>query len=546
VDESAGIMPPLQQARVNARHDAQFVAGTTSIQAADAEGWIVSITPSGGWIPAVVAGSEVRTGDTFEVRMPHAHGERLATLHQARAEDVRSAIDGAMRVAPEWARMPFEDRAAIFLRAAELISGPYRARVNSVCMLGQGKTAHQSEIDAVCELIDFLRFNVHYAERIMSEQPRSPKGTWNRSDYRPLEGFVLAVTPFNFLAIAANLPTSPAIMGNVVLWKPANVTGLGAWTVLQILHEAGLPEGVISFLPGEGPVQGEAALDSEHLAGIHFTGSTKTFKTLWKGAAERLDRYRAFPRIVGETGGKDFMIMHPSANLRATATAILRGGYEYSGQKCSALSRAYIPKSRWNELRDIVVGELSEMKMGDPRDFSNFLGAVIDERAFEKITGYQKLAKEEGKVLAGGGSDRSKGWFVEPTLVQVDDPKHRLMQEEIFGPVVTIYVYDDAKWSETLDLVKDTSPYGLTGAVFADDRRAAAEASDRLREAAGNFYINDKPTGAVVSQQPFGGARGSGTNDKAGSMWNLTRWASPRSIKETFAPPTTYRYPFMQ
>ncbi len=496
-------------------------------------------------IPVVAAGREVRTGETFDVTMPHAHAEKIGTVHQARAEDVGRAIEGAMKVAPAWAAMPFADRASIFLRAADLIAGPYRARINAACMLGQGKTAHQAEIDAACELIDFFRFNVHFAEHILSEQPRSPEGTWNRSDYRPLEGFVLAVTPFNFLAIAANLPTAPAIMGNVVLWKPANVTAVGAWHVLQILKEAGLPDGVISFLPGEGPTQGNAALDSEHLAGIHFTGSTKTFKTLWKGAAERLDRYRTFPRIVGETGGKDFMIMHPSADARATAVAILRGGYEYQGQKCSALSRAYVPKSRWAEVRDMVVAELREMKVGDVRDLSSFMGAVIDERAFTKIDGYLALARDTANVLHGATSDRSTGWFIQPTLVEVDDPKHRLMQEEIFGPVVAVYAYDDAKWSEALDLVATTSPYGLTGAVFSNDRAATMEAQERLRFAAGNFYINDKPTGAVVSQQPFGGSRASGTNDKAGSMWNLTRWCSPRSIKETFVPPTDYRYPFM-
>ena len=506
---------------------------------------LVSVAKADVEVPVVAGGEELRTGDIFDVTMPHAHRERVGRVHQARAADVERAIDGAMRVAPAWAAMSSADRAAIFLRAADLIAGPYRAEVNAACMLGQGKTVHQAEIDAACELIDFLRFNVFFAERIREEQPRSVPGTWNRSDYRPLEGFVLAVTPFNFLAIAANLPTAPAIMGNVVLWKPANVTAIGSWTVLRILREAGLPDGVISFLPGEGPVQGQAALDSEHLAGIHFTGSTKTFKALWRGAAERLDRYRAFPRIVGETGGKDFMIMHPSADPRAVATAIVRGGYEYQGQKCSALSRAYIPKSRWNDVRDRVVADLRELSVGDVRDLSNFMGAVIDQRSFEKIDTYLAVARDSGKVLHGATSDRSTGWFVQPTFVQVDDPKHRLMQEEIFGPVVTVYVYDDAKWSDALDLVASTSPYGLTGAVFANDRAAVAEADQKLRFAAGNFYINDKPTGAVVSQQPFGGGRASGTNDKAGSLWNLTRWVSPRSIKETFVPPVDYRYPYM-
>ncbi len=496
-------------------------------------------------IPTVAGGREVRTGDVTRVAMPHDHGHVLAEVHQARREDVGAAIEGALRVAPAWAAMPFEQRAAIFLRAAELLAGPWRMRINAASMLCQSKTAHQAEIDAACELIDFLRFNVSYAERLMHEQPISPPGVWNRVDYRPLEGFVLAVTPFNFLSIAVNLPTAPALLGNVVLWKPANQTTPAAWLTLQMLREAGLPDGVISFLPGDGPTQGEAALDSEHLAGIHFTGSTRTFHALWRGVGERLDRYRTLPRIVGETGGKDFILVHESADVDAVATAIVRGGFEYQGQKCSAASRIYLPRSLWNRVSEKVVADLGHVKVGDVRDFSSFMGAVIDQRSFDKIDGYLKLARDSARVLAGGTSDRSKGFFIEPTFVEVDDPKHRLMQEEIFGPVVTAFVYDDKKWSETLDLVDSTSPYALTGGVFSRDRAAVMEAQRRLRNAAGNFYVNDKPTGAVVGQQPFGGARASGTNDKAGSLWNLIRWTSPRAIKETFVPPTDWRYPFL-
>jgi 1-pyrroline-5-carboxylate dehydrogenase len=488
----------------------------------------------------------IRTGDTVDVTMPHDHQHVLATAHKAGRAEVNKAIDAALEAQPAWAAMPFEERAAIFLRAAEMITGPYRGRVNAACMLGQSKTCHQSEIEAVCELADFFRFNVWYAEQILNDQPpMQPHGIWNRVDYRPLEGFVFAVTPFNFLAIAGNLPTAPAILGNVSVWKPATQTLFGAWHVLDILKEAGLPDGVINMVPGDGHEQGEAALDSEHLAGVHFTGSVGTFRHLWKGVGERIDRYRSWPRIVGETGGKDFIVVHPTADPRAVVPAIVRGGYEYQGQKCSAASRVYVPKSMWPELRDAVVSEIEKIKMGDPRDFSNFMAAVIDERAFDKIAGYLDVAKSSGKILAGGGADKSKGWFIEPTFVQVDDPKHQLLQEEIFGPVVTAYLYDDEKWVETLELVDSTSPYALTGAVFARDRQAVIDAQTYLRQAAGNFYINDKPTGSIVGQQPFGGARASGTNDKAGSMWNLTRWVSPRAIKENLCPPTSWTYPFM-
>ncbi|MGF1468973.1 MAG: L-glutamate gamma-semialdehyde dehydrogenase [Sandaracinaceae bacterium] len=497
-------------------------------------------------IPVVAGAERIRSGRTLEVVMPHRHRHVLATAHEAGPEHVASAIDRAMAVAPAWAAMRDEDRAAIFLRAADLLSGPWRQRINAACMLGQSKTAHQSEIDAVCELADFWRHNVMFLDQIRDLQPVSPRGQWNRTDYRPLEGFVFAVTPFNFLSIAANLPTAPILCGNVAVWKPASTSLLGCWHVMELLKEAGLPDGVLNLVPGAGPEQGQAALASEHLAGIHFTGSTATFRALWKGVAERLETYRAFPRVVGETGGKDFVVAHRSADAAALATALVRGGYEYQGQKCSAASRAYVPKSLWGEVRDRIVADLETLTFGDVTDMRNFGGAVIDERAFQKITGYLGLAQSTGEVVAGGHADGSEGYFVHPTLVRVEDPAHRLMEEEIFGPVVTAYVYDDERpFAEVLDLVDGTSPYGLTGAVFARDRAAAAEATSRLRQAAGNFYVNDKPTGAVVNQQPFGGARGSGTNDKAGSPFNLLRWLSPRSIKEVSVPPTDYRYPFM-
>ncbi|MEM6961634.1 MAG: L-glutamate gamma-semialdehyde dehydrogenase [Myxococcota bacterium] len=497
-------------------------------------------------LPVLIAGGAIRTGNLAEVRMPHDHGHVLAKLHQAGADDVQKAIDGALRIAPEWANTSFETRAAIFLRAADLIAGPYRAKINAACMLGQSKTCHQAEIDAACELIDFLRFNVSYAEQLQAVQPVSEPGLWNRVDYRPLEGFVLAITPFNFLAIAANLPTAPAILGNVVLWKPATVTGLGVQVVMEILTKAGLPEGVISVIPGAGPEQGRVALESPHLAGIHFTGSTATFQHLYQETAKRIGSYRTYPRLVGETGGKDFIVAHPSAELDALCTSILRGSFEYQGQKCSAASRLYLPKSLWPRLQSQLVDEIKAIKMGDVRDFSNFMGAVIDERAFLRIQGYLSVARESAQILAGGSGDRSKGWFIEPTLVEVKDPKHQLMREEIFGPIVTAYVYEDSAFEEVLQLVDTTSPYGLTGAICARDRQAIELAASTLRNAAGNFYINDKPTGAVVGQQPFGGGRASGTNDKAGSIWNMTRWVSPRTIKENFVPPTHWSYPFLR
>jgi 1-pyrroline-5-carboxylate dehydrogenase len=496
-------------------------------------------------IPVLIGGREVRTGDTVEVVMPHAHRKVLALAHQASREHVAQAIEASMSVAPAWAATPFEDRAAIFLRAAELLASKWRAHVNAVCMLGQSKTVHQSEIDAICELADFWRFNVRFLEEIYAEQPISPRGQWNRLEHRPLEGFVFAVSPFNFLSIGANLPTAPILAGNVAVWKPATTQLRGCWALIQLLREAGLPDGVLSMVPGAGPEQGAAALESEHLAGIHFTGSTATFRALWRGVADRLERYRSFPRLVGETGGKDFIVAHPSADVAALATAISRGGFEYQGQKCSAASRVYLPRSLWPAVRDAVLEDMHAITYGDVADYRHFGGAVIDERAFDKIAGYQALARESAEILHGGRSDKREGFFVEPTLVRVDSPDHRLMHEEIFGPVVSVYVYDDATaWSEVLATV-DRSHYALTGAVFANDRAAVRAALDGLRQSAGNFYVNDKPTGAVVGQQPFGGGRHSGTNDKAGSKYNLLRWISPRTVKETLSPPTDHRYPYM-
>jgi 1-pyrroline-5-carboxylate dehydrogenase len=496
-------------------------------------------------IPVVAGGRTFRTKKTLNVVMPHDHAHVLGVAHAAGTDEVLAAIDGAMRVAPAWAALSFEDRAAIFLRAADLLAGRHRQRVNAACMLGQSKTSFQSEIDAVCELVDFFRFNVSFLRKLHDEQPISPPGVWNKVELRPLEGFVLAITPFNFLSIGVNLPTVPILCGNVALWKPATTSLLGAHHMLDVLREAGLPDGVLSLLPGEGAMVSNVALESEHLAGIHFTGSTGVFRSLWKGVASNLDRYRSFPRLVGETGGKDFIVAHPSADPAALATAIVRGGFEYQGQKCSAASRIYVPRSLWNGVRDRVVADVKTIRVGDVADFTTFMGAVIDGRAHARITGYQALAKETAEVLVGGGASTEKGWFIDPTFVEVDDPKHKLMEEEIFGPLVTAWVYEDARWDEVLRLVDTTSPYALTGAVFATDRMAIAHAQTALRQSAGNFYVNDKPTGAVVGQQPFGGARQSGTNDKAGSAFNLSRWLSPRSIKETFVSARDYRYPFM-
>ncbi len=499
-------------------------------------------------IPVVAGGEERRTGKLNDVVSPHRHRQVLARVHQADTAAIDAAIAAAVEAQHDWARWPFEDRAAVFLKAADLLAGSWRARINAATMLGQSKTAFQAEIDSACELIDFLRFNVHFAERIYREQPESSPGMWNRLDHRPLEGFVYAITPFNFTALGGNLPPAPARMGNTVVWKPAASATLSNWHVFELLREAGLPDGVINFLPGPAAAISDAVLASEHLAGIHFTGSTPVFQSLWQTVGSNLAKYRGYPRLVGETGGKDFVLAHPSADADALAVALVRGAFEYQGQKCSAASRAYIPKSLWPRVRDGVTAMMKTIRMGDVADFRNFMGAVIDQKAYAKITGYLKAAKQDAgvTVVAGGGAKDEEGWFIEPTLVQAQDPGYRLMCEEIFGPVLTVHVYPDGKWTETLGLVDSTSPYALTGAVFAQDRAAVAEASAALRNAAGNFYVNDKPTGAVVGQQPFGGARASGTNDKAGSILNLLRWVSPRSIKETFDPPKDYRYPFME
>jgi len=498
-------------------------------------------------IPAVVGGREVRTGDTHDVVSPHCHRRVLARVHQADGETISAAVKAAVEAQRDWGHWRFEDRAAVFLKAAELLATAYRQLLNASTMLGQSKTAYQAEIDSACELIDFLRYNVHYAERIYREQPESAGGAWNRLDHRPLEGFVYAITPFNFTAIGGNLPTAPALMGNAVVWKPAASATLSNWHFFKLLEEAGLPPGVINFLPGDSIAVSRTLLADRHLAGIHFTGSTAVFQSLWRTVGENLERYAGYPRIVGETGGKDFIVAHRSADVEALSVAMVRGAYEYQGQKCSAASRAYIPDTLWPEVRDRVVGMIGDIRMGDVADFRNFMGAVIDRRAFDRIRGYLDQTKRDPgvEILAGGGTDDSVGWFVEPTLLQVEDPGYRTMCEEIFGPVLTVHVYPAGQWSETLALVDRTGPYALTGAIFSQDRAAVVEADRALRYSAGNYYVNDKPTGAVVGQQPFGGGRASGTNDKAGSVLNLLRWVSPRTIKETFAPPKDYRYPFM-
>ena len=497
-------------------------------------------------IPSVIGGEEVRTGDTFEAVEPHNKASVLADVHKAGPDEVDRAIKAAGEAWEDWHRWPWEERAAVFLRAAELLSGPWRATLSAATMLNQSKTAHQAEIDAAVELIDFWRYNVEFMLRIYAEQPVSAGGAWNRMEYRPLEGFVFAVTPFNFTAIAGNLPGSPALMGNTVVWKPASTAAYSAYWLMKLLEEAGLPPGVINLVYGDGATIGNAALGSEHLAGIHFTGSTPVFQSMWKTIGGNIAGYRNYPRIVGETGGKDFIVAHPSANVDALATAILRGSFEYQGQKCSAASRIYAPSNLWPELRERLVKEVAAIRMGDVADFTNYMGAVIDEKAFSGHRAAIEGAKQNhAEVVVGGGTDDSKGYFIEPTVLETSDPRSELMREELFGPIVTTYVYPEKKWDETLELVDDTAPYGLTGAVFSEDRSAIEEAQEKLRYAAGNFYVNDKPTGAVVGQQPFGGSRASGTNDKAGSMWNLIRWVSPRTIKETFVPPRDYRYPFM-
>jgi 1-pyrroline-5-carboxylate dehydrogenase len=498
-------------------------------------------------IPLVIGGKEVRTVKTVDTVMPHCHHHVLAKVHQAGAKEIEAAVAAARAAWADWSGWTLERRAAVFLKAADLLATRHRAPVNAATMLGQSKTAHQAEIDAACELIDFWRFNLHYAERLESEQPLSPGGQWNALEYRPLEGFVYAITPFNFTSIGGNLPTAPAIMGCTVVWKPAGTAAYSNYFLLKVLEEAGLPPGVINFIPGPAAQVSDIVLNHPHLGGIHFTGSTEVFQALWQKVGANLPKYADYPRLVGETGGKDFILAHPSADAEALATAIVRGAYEYQGQKCSAASRAYVPANLWPQVRERVIDMLGAVKVGDVADFRNFMGAVIDRRAFEKIKGYIDTAKKASgvQVLFGGDCDDSDGYFIQPTLLQVDDPNYRTMCEEIFGPVLTLHVYPEKQWADTLRLVDRTSPYALTGAVFSQDRAAVAEAQRVLRYAAGNFYINDKPTGAVVGQQPFGGARASGTNDKAGSLFNLIRWTSPRAIKENFVPPRDFTYPFM-
>jgi len=498
-------------------------------------------------IPVVIGGQRIHTGNTLDAVVPHDHGHVLARVHQAGADEVAAAAAAAHEAWQDWSRMPFEARAAIFLKAAELLAGPWRQTLNAATLLNQSKTCLQAEIDAACELIDFWRYNPAFAERLFQDQPTSSPGIWNRVEHRPLEGFVLAVTPFNFTSIAGNLPTAPALMGNTMIWKPATTALYSGWKIFELLEAAGLPPGVINFVPGRGGSVGNPAIAHPDFAGVHFTGSTSVFQGMWKKIGESIAGYATYPRIVGETGGKDFIFAHESADIDEVAAAAVRGAFEYQGQKCSAASRLYAPRSRWPELRDRMVGMIGEIRMGDPSDFGNFMAAVIDESSFDKLHGAIEQARSspEAQVLAGGGADKSQGYFIEPTLIETTNPKFDLMCEELFGPVLTVFVYDEGDLEGALALCDSTSPYALTGGIFARDRNVIVQMSDALRFSAGNFYINDKPTGAVVGQQPFGGSRASGTNDKAGSMANLMRWTSQRSIKETFVPPQDFRYPHM-
>ena len=498
-------------------------------------------------IPMTIGGKDVFTNAKEEIRPPHQREHLLGHFHRGQAEHVTQAIDAALAAREKWSRMPWEARAAIFLKAADLLAGPFRDRMNAATMLCQSKNAFQAEIDAACEMADFFRFNVQYMTEIYKGQPESAPGIWNRMEYRPLEGFVFALSPFNFTSIAANLTASPVLMGNVTVWKPANTQIYSAQVIMEVFKAAGLPDGVVNLVFVSGPVAGEVIFAHPDFAGIHYTGSTSVFKGLWKKIGSEIDTYKAYPRIVGETGGKDFVVAHPSAEPQEVVTALSRGAFEYQGQKCSAASRAYLPASLWPEIKEGIIKDVSSFKMGRPDDFSNFINAVIDQKAFDKISSYIDHAKAsaDAEIIVGGGYDDSQGYFIEPTVVVTSDPKYKSMVEEIFGPVLTIYVYEDSDWHRTLELVDSTSEYALTGAIFSKDRYAAEEATRILENAAGNFYINDKPTGAVVGQQPFGGARGSGTNDKAGSYLNLLRWVNARTIKETLVPPTDYRYPFL-
>ena len=498
-------------------------------------------------IPCIINGKEVRTGKFFEVRMPHDHRHVIAKVHLAGPAELQLAIDSSLKAKKEWESISWHERAKVFLKAADLLAGPWRAKINAATMHGQSKNAFQAEVDSACEMIDFFRFNAHFYEKLLQDQPISSANLNNSVEYRALEGFILAITPFNFTAIAGNLPAVPAMVGNTVVWKPSEQQCLAAYRTMQLFMEAGLPAGVINFVPAEGKVAGEACLTHPDLAGIHFTGSSATFNHIYKTVGQNIENFKGYPRIVGETGGKDFVFAHPTADIDVLNVALVRGAFEYQGQKCSAASRAYVPASLWTKLQPMLVSMIEGLKMGDVRDFRNLVNAVIDDRSFQKIKGYLDWAKSDSKmkVLAGGEANSEKGYFVKPTLLQTTDPKARTMCEEIFGPVLTLYVYDDAKMAETLKLCNETSPYALTGAIIAQDRFALNQMSEALRHAAGNFYINDKPTGAVVGQQPFGGARRSGTNDKAGSSMNVLRWMSARTIKENFVPPKSVLYPYM-
>ncbi len=498
-------------------------------------------------VPIYIGSEEIRTGNTTDINPPHDHKHSVGKYHKAEKKHIELAVEKAAEARVKWAKTSWEDRAAIFLKAADLLAGPFRYRMNAATMIAQSKNVMQAEIDSACELIDFLRFNVEFMTDIYTNQPQSSAGMWNRMQYRPLEGFVYAITPFNFTAIAGNLPASPAMMGNVVIWKPARSQVYSAHVIMELFKAAGLPDGVINMVTGSSSTITDVLLNHKDFAGVHFTGSTPVFDSFWETIGKNVNHYRSYPRIVGETGGKDFIWAHPSADAQEVATAISRGAFEYQGQKCSAASRAYLPTSLWNDIRESVIKDVKSFKMGSPGDSSNFINAVIDDRAFKKLSGYLDQAKKDSdaEIIVGGGYDDSVGYFIEPTVIVTTNPKYETMCTELFGPIITIYVYEDEQWEEVLDLVDQTGEYALTGAIFSRDRYVIATATDKLENAAGNFYINDKPTGAVVGQQPFGGARGSGTNDKAGSVWNLLRWVSNRTIKETFVPPKDYRYPFL-
>lgn len=498
-------------------------------------------------VPLYIGTEEVRTGKTKSINPPFDHKKEVGVYHEAAKEDIVQAVTSALMVKKKWAAMAWEHRASIFLKAAELIAGPYRAKINAATMIAQAKTVHQAEIDAACEFIDFLRFNVEFMSKIYAEQPVSSEGVWNRMEHRPLEGFVYAITPFNFTAISGNLPAAPALMGNVVIWKPSATQVYSANVIMEVFKEAGLPGGVINMVMGNSGMITDTLIEHPDFAGVHFTGSTGVFNDIWAKIGQNISKYKTYPRIVGETGGKDFVMVHPSSRPAQVATALTRGAFEYQGQKCSAASRAYIPQSLWPEVKELLLKDLASIKMGSPEDMGNFVSAVISESSFDKLAGYIDAAKNAGdvEIIAGGNYDKSTGYFIEPTVIVTDNPKYDTMCTELFGPVLTIHVYEDSQWEETLKLVDETSPYALTGAIFSQDRYAIEQAAKALENAAGNFYINDKPTGAVVGQQPFGGARASGTNDKAGSILNLLRWVSPRTIKETFVTPTDYRYPFL-